>query len=289
VSGERGSVAFCRRTSNRHAVPNRIMGDRRHRLPERFGAVDDPPTAPVPATTARAVVRETFGICRRRAPILAAIGISLFGPIALIDALVARSVHDGLAAGGGTRVIAIGTYIVISLVLLGSALCAGLLETLVGREFGHVDLGLRAALRRLPYGRLVGVDISQALLVGVGTLLGIVPGVLAFTGTCLAGSLVMVEQRGVRSALRRSIQLVRRRFWLTLVVITLPVAVEHQVLHALEAWLSLPFVALWAMHAVAAVIVIVPVVVAEITLVHHLRRDEQRLIPAGAPGVDPST
>ena len=233
-------------------------------------------SASTPETTARAVVRETLSICRRRAPILAAIGIALFGPIALAEAVASKSVHDGLVAGGGTELIALGTYIAISLVLLGSALCAGLLETLVGREFGHVDLSLRQALRRLPSRRLVGVDLIQAVLVAVGSLVGIIPGILAFTAMCLAGSLVMVEDRGVWSALRRSGDLTRRRFGLTLLVITLPVALEHQVLHALEAWLGLPFLALWAMHAAAAVIVIVPVVVAEITLVHHLRRDEER-------------
>ena len=148
-------------------------------------------------TTARAVVRETLSICRRRAPILAAIGIALFGPIASLEAVAAKSVHDGLVTGGGTELIAIGTYIAISLVLLGSAMCAGLLETLVGQEFGHVDLSLRQALRRLPYRRLVGVDLVQAVLVAVGSLVGIVPGILAFTATCLAGSLVMVENRGV--------------------------------------------------------------------------------------------
>jgi hypothetical protein len=42
------------------------------------------------------------------------------------------------------------------------------------------------------------------------------------------------------------------------------------------------------MHAGAAVIVIVPVVVAEITLLHHLRRDEGRRIVAAGPGIDPS-
>jgi len=101
-------------------------------------------------TTARAVVGEALSICRRRAPILAAIGVALFAPIALLEALAARSVHTGLVAGGGTELIAVGTYIAISLVLLGSAMCAGLVETLIGREFGHVDLTLHQALRRLP-------------------------------------------------------------------------------------------------------------------------------------------
>lgn len=240
-------------------------------------------------TTARAVVGEALSICRRRAPILAAIGVALFAPIALLEALAARSVHTGLVAGGGTELIAVGTYIAISLVLLGSAMCAGLVETLVGREFGHVDLTLHQALRRLPYGRLIGVDVVQAVLVATGSLIGIVPGVLAFTGTSLAGSLVMVEHRGVGPALRRSVGLTRHRFGLTLLVITLPVAVEHQVLHALEAWLGLPFFLLWVMHAAAAVVVIVPVVVTEITLLHHLRHDEQRQAVPQSPTPDPLT
>ena len=263
--------------------------DGRRRAAWRDGSTAVDEGTPLPETTARVVLREAWGICRRRARTLAGIGIALFGPITLGEALVATSVHDGLAAGGPSQLLAVGTYIAISLVLFGSAMCAGLLETLLGREFGHVDLSVREALRQLPYGRLIGVDVTQALLVATGSLVGIVPGVIAFTATCLAGSLVMVEQRGVGAALRRSAALTRRRFGLTLFVITLPVAVEHQVLHALEAWLGLPLLVLWTLHASAAVIVIVPVVVAEITLLHHLRYDESRRTSVPSRGAGPVT
>ena len=162
----------------------------------------------------------------------------------------------------------------ISLLMLGSALCAGLLDTVVGNEFGEEDLGWRRAMRTLPYGRLVVVDVSQALIIGSTSVLGFVPGLIAFTSTCLAGSLVMIEDRGARSALGRSIALTRRRIGLTLLVVTLPVAVEHQVIHALTASISMSFATAWFVHAVAAVVFLVPVVVVEITLAHHLCRDE---------------
>jgi hypothetical protein len=229
---------------------------------------------PAARTSARAVAATSWSICRRRAPLLAVVGIVLFGPLALFEAWASQAAHRGFDAGGRLRAVAVGGYLGISLLMLGSALCAGLLDTVVGHEFGHEDVGWRRALRTLPYGRLVAVDVLQALAIGTGSLLGWVPGLLVFTLTCLAGSLVMIEERSSWSAMRRSTAMTRRRIGLTFLVVTLPVAIEHQVLHALEGLLSLPFLVLWLVHAVTAVVVLVPVVVTEITLAHHLRHDE---------------
>jgi hypothetical protein len=196
-------------------------------------------------------------------------------PLAVIEALTVAFVHDRADGSGSGQVLAVGAFLGISLLMLGSALCAGLLDTLVGHEFGEEDLGFGRAVRTLPYRRLIGVDLSQAVVVGTGSVLGFVPGMIAFTLTCLAGSLVMIEHRSVWSALTRSVDLTRRRFLLTFSVVTLPVAVEHQVLHALMAWFDAPLVAVWVVHAVAAIVVLVPVVVIEITLAHHLMRDRE--------------
>jgi hypothetical protein len=227
-----------------------------------------------PRTTARAVVSVALRVCRRRAATLALIGIIVFAPLAVLEALAVGFVHDRSGGAFGQRAIALTAYLGISLLMLGSALCAGLLDTVVGQEFGEEDVGWRRAIRTLPYGRLIGVDLSQALVIGTLSMLGFIPGLIAFTVTCLAGSLVMIEHLGVRAALVRSIALTRRRFWLTFVVVTLPVAVEHQVVHALTVWISMPFAVAWLVHAVAAVVFLVPVVVVEITLAHHLRREE---------------
>jgi hypothetical protein len=198
----------------------------------------------------------------------------VFAPLAALEAFAVGFIHEHASGAIGHRTLALSAYLGISLLMLGSALCAGLLDTVVGHEFGEEDLGWRRAVRTLPYRRLIGVDVSQALIIGSLSVLGFVPGLIAFTLTCLAGSLVMIEGRGVRSALGRSVGLVRRRFGLTILVVTLPVAVEHQVIHALTAWISMSFVTAWLVHAIAAVVFLVPVVVVEITLAHHLRRDE---------------
>lgn len=215
-----------------------------------------------------------MGVCRRRAATLALIGMIVFAPLAALEAFAVGFIHEHASGAIGHRTLALSAYLGISLLMLGSALCAGLLDTVVGHEFGEEDLGWRRAVRTLPYRRLIGVDVSQALIIGSLSVLGFVPGLIAFTLTCLAGSLVMIEGRGVRSALGRSVGLVRRRFGLTILVVTLPVAVEHQVIHALTAWISMSFVTAWLVHAIAAVVFLVPVVVVEITLAHHLRRDE---------------
>lgn len=222
-----------------------------------------------PSASVGSVLRAARSVCRRRAPTLVLIGLVLFAPLAAIEAVVVGVVHGGLDRG--EHVLAIGVYLWASLVMFGSAMCAGLVDTVVGNEFGREEVGLGEAIRSLPYGRLVVVDILQVLIVGTASLVGLVPGLLAFTLTCLAGALVVIERIDGWAALRRSVALTRRRFALTAVVVTLPVAVEHQVLHALGAYVDWPFIVLWLIHAVAAITILVPVVVVEITLAHALR------------------
>jgi hypothetical protein len=158
----------------------------------------------------------------------------------------------------------------VALLMFGSALCAGFLDKLVGHEFGREDVAFRVAVRTIPYRTLIGVDIAQVLVVGASAIVGFVPGVVVYTLTCLAGPLVMLEGHGGPAALRRSAVLTAGRFGLTLVAVAVPVAVEHQVLQALEVWLGFRFVVLFALHAVAAVVVLVPVVLCEITLAYGL-------------------
>jgi hypothetical protein len=232
-----------------------------------------------PAASPAPVARTALLICRRRAPTLAMIGLILFAPLAAIEALAAGITHSGFERGEDA--LAIGVYLWASLIMFGSAMCAGLLDTVVGSEFGEEEIPLRRAIRSLPYGRLVVVDVVQALVIGTASLVGFVPGLIAFTLTCLAGSLVMIERIDGWAALRRSVALTRRRFGLTAAVVTLPVAVEHQILHALGAFFDVPFLLLWAVHAAAAVVVLVPVVVVEITLAHVLRAAESPRVSSG--------
>jgi hypothetical protein len=206
-----------------------------------------------------AVYRHRFGV-------VVTIGAVLFAPLALVEALAGVAIGDGLAASGGRRVAAVVVWLAVGLLMFGSALCTGFLDKLVGGEYGHEEVSFRDALRAVPYGRLIGLDVVQTLLVGAATVVLVLPGVIVFTLTSLAASLVMLEGRGVRASLARSASLVTRNIGTTLLVVTVPVVLEHEVLHALEAAVHLPLVALWLVHSVVAVFVLVPVVLGEITL-----------------------
>src|SRR5438552_3168370 len=81
------------------------------------------------------------------------------------------------------------------------------------------DPSLREVAGGLSYGRLIAVDLLFGVAIAVGLVLLIVPGIIFFTWFALAGPIVELEGRGVRSALRRSRALVRGRFWTVLGVL----------------------------------------------------------------------
>ena len=86
----------------------------------------------------------------------------------------------------------------------------------------------------LPLGRLVAADVVLALGTLAGLALFVVPGVVIFTLWSLVGPVITIEDRAVGSAFRRSWQLVRPHFWLTLFLVTVPLQVEQAVLHAIH-------------------------------------------------------
>lgn len=97
--------------------------------------------------------------------------------------------------------------------LWGEIFYTGVVAAGVSELLGREHRPLRRIARVLPYGRLVAVDILYSLIVLVGLLLLIVPGVVFYVWFSLAGVIVKLEDRGVRDALRRSRELVRDSFW----------------------------------------------------------------------------
>ena len=101
--------------------------------------------------------------------------------------------------------------------MAGVVVYAGILDKVVGAHLhGHPDLRLREIWRVLPLGRLVAADVVLAVATLVGLALFVVPGVVVFTMWSLVGPVITIEDRSVGSAFRRSWQLVRPCFWLTL-------------------------------------------------------------------------
>ena len=199
----------------------------------------------------------------------------VFAPLSLFSAVANQRADDWLDDPGNAPLYGTLAILASALMLFGYALCAGLLEKLVvGPEFGHRKESLREALRTLPYGRLVGLDLLTTLGVVVGLVLGLIPGLVLFTFVALAPPLLVYEHRGVFSSLRRSAALVRRAFVVTFLVVTLPVFLEHEIFTGLELLVELPLLVLWVLHMLASVFVLAIVLVCETTLAFTLLDEE---------------
>jgi hypothetical protein len=157
----------------------------------------------------------------------------VFGIIAAVDAIATVLVvdrHVSRPAGA-----AITSTIAGVLAMGGVVVYAGVLDKVVGAHLhGHPDVALRQIWKVLPLGRLVAADVLLALATLVGLALLVVPGIVLFTLWSLVGPVITIEGRSVFAAFRRSWQLVRRSFWLTLFLVTLPLQVEQAALHAIH-------------------------------------------------------
>lgn len=157
----------------------------------------------------------------QRAPSLLLLAAFVFVPVGLIDALAIKaqlgssSVRDGLEIAA-----AIGAVLALSLTaLLGEVFYSGA----VAISLTHAKRGRPPSLwetaKRLKYARLIAVDLIYGLLVTIGVIFLVAPGVIVFTFFGLAGPVVEIENRGVRAAFSRSLSLVRGRFWTVLGVL----------------------------------------------------------------------
>jgi hypothetical protein len=159
------------------------------------------------------------------APSLLLLGLVVFVPIGLIHA-VAITIDAG-AVELGSLVEILGTVlalIVLALTgLLGEVFYTGAVAALMTGEHEEGDPpSLTEIAREVEYGRLIVIDVIYAVVVAIGFILLFVPGVIAFVFLALAAPLVEIEGQGVRAAIRRSIRLVRGRFW-TVLAILLPI------------------------------------------------------------------
>jgi hypothetical protein len=83
-------------------------------------------------------------------------------------------------------------------------------DAYLGEEVGWRS-SLSFALRRLP--AIVGLALLSGLLVALGTLLCVIPGIYLYVAFTVAVPVLLVEGAGPRRALGRSRELVRGRWW----------------------------------------------------------------------------
>jgi len=188
--------------------------------------VTSPPLGPL---TAALIARLAFDTYRAHARSVIGVAIVVFLPVTILTQLLEHwtEAHDGRVPDVPGALILFVAAVEVAGAVIGSAFFAGLLDKIVGaHHYGHHKVPLSEVVRTLPYGRLVAVDILRTVIVGLGLLLLVVPGIVAFTFLSLSGPMVNIEGHGVLSAMRRSVWLVRRHFWLVLRTVTLLVAAE---------------------------------------------------------------
>lgn len=231
--------------------------------------------------TARGIYALTFRTYWARAGFLLVLGVVVFLPLGLISALADRTgeIHVSHLSGIvdlGTVALILGLLAQAVTSMLGEVFYSGAVAvTLAGGESGRRPSLLEVA-RKLSYWRLIVVDLIFVAATAVGLLLLIVPGLIFFTWFALAGPMVELEDAGVRSALRRSRQLVRGRFWMVAAVLV-PVtlvseALSDAALQGAHAVIASPFLGDWLGETVANVILSPVYAVAAVLLALGLSR-----------------
>jgi hypothetical protein len=172
----------------------------------------------------KGIYARTLRTCAARAGFLLSLGVLVFVPIGLLEALADRagSIHishlselsnlhaPGLVAGFLAQALTS---------LFGEVFYAGAVALTIAAGQERRRPSLMRVARSLSYGRLIAIDLLYGAGTAVGLLLLVAPGVAVFTWFALAGPLVELENLGVKAAFARSRRLVRGRFWAVLAVL----------------------------------------------------------------------
>jgi hypothetical protein len=188
---------------------------------------------------ARHVYARTLRTYWRRAGFLLVLGVLVFVPVGLLEALAERvdEVHTDEILDLATVALILGLLAQAAVALLGEVFYAGAVGLAMRRGEASRPPPLREVARRLSYGPLIAVDLLFGFGTAIGLLLLVVPGVVFFGWFALAGPIVELEGRGVRAAFARSRQLVRGSFW-TVLVVLVPITIASELLA--DALLELP-------------------------------------------------
>lgn len=147
----------------------------------------------------------------RWAPSLLALAVVVFIPLGLIHALTVHAEIGSIGFSSGLKLAAIvgATLALATTGLVGEVFYTGA----VAISLTHPREGRPPSLRQIAgmvnYGPLIAIDLLYGALVAIGLVAFFIPGVLAFVWLGLAAPVVEIEHRGIRAALRRSVQLVR--------------------------------------------------------------------------------
>jgi amino acid transporter len=216
------------------------------------------------------VLRRAAHVYRVRFRRVFGLAVVVFGLTAVLDAFVETRVDNGPL--NGTTEGAVVEVFVAVFATIGLLAYAGILDLALHDHLHDVpDRPLRRALADLPLGRLLVADALVTATTLAGYALLVVPGVILFTLLSLTGPLVGAEDLRPLEAVRRSAQLVRMRFLLVLVLVTVPATFEEDVVHAIDYHsFGSSLLAAFVVTGVAGAVVMSCIGLVEVVLAHEL-------------------
>jgi hypothetical protein len=184
--------------------------------------------------TARDIYVRTARTYWRRSGYLLLLGIAVFVPLGLLDAVADRVQEVRIEDFSGFTDL--GTYALLAAIvvqaitsLIGEIFYSGAVALALARGEESEPPAFRTVARHLSYGRLILVDLIVVAGTALGLLLLVVPGLIVLTWFALAGPIIELEGTKVRAALKRSRQLVRGHFWAVFLVV-LPISIGSELL-----------------------------------------------------------
>ncbi|MGH2986168.1 MAG: hypothetical protein ACRDLO_05725, partial [Solirubrobacterales bacterium] len=138
-----------------------------------------------------------WAIGRARWRLLVLAAVVIFVPVGLLEALDHELEQpladpDGLELGDLIEIV-VAAFVFGAGSLLGDVLYAGIVTAAVIAERTKHEGSLRELLESLPVLRLIAVDLLLGLVVVIGFLLLIIPGILFLTWFALVAPVVKVE------------------------------------------------------------------------------------------------
>jgi hypothetical protein len=167
----------------------------------------------------------------RWAPSLLLLAVVVFVPLGLIHALTLQGNVSSFDFDSGLKLLALfGAVLALAATgLVGEVFYTGAVSILLTHPHDGEPPSMREIAGMIKYGPLIAIDLLYGFAVAVGLIFFFIPGVLIFVWFGLTAPVIEIEHQGIRGALRRSVELVRHKFWIVALVL-IPIEIVGDVM-----------------------------------------------------------
>jgi hypothetical protein len=176
----------------------------------------------VPSVSVARVMLASLRAWRRDFFFLTVLAAIVETPIVLLELTLhvapGIEVPTGSSATGSARILTVGVPLMVYGVLAHHFL-SGVMESVEGAErHGHARPTLRELARTLPWGKLLIADLVTQVILLLGLLMFVIPGLVAGAYLAAALPLTNMERQPIWPTIRRSVAITRGHFWKALAI-----------------------------------------------------------------------